>query len=360
MKTLIRWFLSLVFCFVSLVTFGADTGSNPKVPFSVAVLGRQAVIQHLFSQVDNLMIQVGGESVVTPADWNRYHFGREALEKMGYTFNGSAVELFDIVGRQSFAVDAKAINGQYDIRLEIKFSDTSGAVLLNGSAYFDVAMADNGSLYSNTEPWVGIPSDIDIVTDEVIGYEAHWTDLQYGGHAPVDFMVINEGNGSLIRNFPVSHLGMGYLTVTDRSGNVSVVSLVNGKIVPHSKVNLYLDQTHSSEVKIVDCVTGNWLQTSNFYQSDGVLYGRVPLLEVVGRGGVVTAEFSVKVWGTDRWVIPDSIIVKSLADGKAVRIYGTTAFRFFNLYLDAGMKYQIIVEFGDKYRDWDANPSPMG
>ncbi len=359
MKNVVRWIM-MVLGLISVTALGAYTGSNPKVPSSVAVLGRQAVAQHLLSQVDSIQIQVAGESIMTPADWNRYYFGHEALEKMGYTFNGSVVELFDIIGRQSFAVDAKAINGRYDIRLEIKFLDLSGVVLLNGSAYFDVTMADNGSLFSNTEPWVWIYSEIDIVMDEVIGYEAHWTDLQYGGHAPVDFMVINEGNGSLIRNFPVSHLGMGYLTVTDRSGNVRVISLINGEIVPHNKVYLYLDQTHSSEVQTVDCVTGNWLPTSNFYQSDGVLYGRVPLLEVVGRGDVVTAEFSVKVWGTDRWVIPDSIIVKSLADGKAVRIYGTTAFRFFNLYLDAGMKYQIIVEFGDKYKDWDADPSPKG
>lgn len=358
MKTWIRLFVSLVFGLIT--TFGAYAGSNPKVPFSVAVLGRQAVTQHLLSQVDSIQIQVAGESIITPADWNLYFFGREALEKMGYTFNGSAVDLFDIISRQAFAVDVKSINGRYDIRLEIKFLDLSGAVLLNGSAYFDVTMAENGSLYSNMEPWVTIPSEIDIVTDEVIGYEAHWTDLQHGGRSPADFMVTNEGNGSKIRGFPISHLGMGYLTVTDRSGNVRVISLVTGKVVPHNRVHLYLDKTHSSEVQTVDCVTGNWFPTSNFYQSDGLLYGRVPLLEVVGNGGVVTAEFSVKVWGTDRWVIPDSIIVKSLADGKSVRHYGDTAFRFFRLYLESGMKYQIIVEFGDKYRDWDADPSPKG
>lgn len=360
MKKIVRLFLSMVFGFVSLATFGVYTGSNPKVPFSVAVLGRQAVTQHLLSQVDSFQIQLDGESIVTPADWNRYFFGREALEKMGYTFNGSVVELFDIIGRQSFGVDARPINGMYDINLHIKFLDQSGVVLLNGSAYFDVTTADNGSLFSNTEPWVWIPSEIDIVTDEVIGYEVHWTDLQYGGYAPADFITVEVNGKSIIVGFPVGHLGTGYLTVVDGSGNLRVVSLVSGEVVPHGKVYLYLDKVHSSEVGIVDAITGNWLPTLNFYQSDGVLYGRVPLLEVVGRGGVVTAEFSVKVWGTDRWVIPDSIIVKSLADGKAVRHYGDTAFRFFDLYLDPGAKYQVIVEFGDKYRDWDADPNPKG
>jgi hypothetical protein len=153
---------------------------------------------------------------------------------------------------------------------------------------------------------------------------------------------------------------VGYLTITDRFGNVRVISLVNGEVVPHGKVFLYLDKTQSSEIQIVDASTGNWLPTTQFYQTDGLLYGRVPLLEVVGTGTVVTAEFSVKVWGTDRWVIPDSIILKSLADGKMVRIYGDTAFRFFRLYLEPGMKYQIVVEFGDKYRDWDTDPNPRG
>lgn len=356
---MIRWFalvLGLIFGLNFSTVFGAYTGINPKVPWGVAVLGRQAVTQHLLSQVDNITIQVSGESIVTPADWNLHYFGREALEKLGYTFKGSAVELFDIIGRQSFSVDAKSIKGTYDIRLEIKFCDSSGAVLLNGSAYFDVASADNGSLYSNTEPWVWISSEIDIVTDEVIGYEARWTDLQYGGYRPIDLMVINEGNGSLIKNFPVSHLGTGYLTISDRTGNVRMVSLVNGEIVPHNKVRLYLDQARSSEVRIAICASGNWLPNISFYQSDGAIYGRVPLLEVVGNGLVNTAEFSVKVWGTDRWVMPNSIIVKSLADGKAERVLGST----FNLYLNAGMKYQIIVDFGDKYLDWDADPSPKG
>jgi hypothetical protein len=173
-------------------------------------------------------------------------------------------------------------------------------------------------------------------------------------------MTVAVDGKSIIVGFPVSHLGTGYLTIADRMGNISVVSLMNGEVVPHDKVRLYLDKVHSSEVQIVNYVTGNWLPTLNFYQSDGVLYGRVPLLEVVGRGGVVTAEFSVRVWGTDHWVVPNSIILKSLADGKVERIFGTMVFQFFNLYLDAGQKYQIIVDFGDKYRDWDADPNPKG
>ena len=361
MKSMIRWFVGFVTVFVlGLGAMGAYLDSNPKVPIKVALLGRQAVTQHLLSQVNMIQVQVSGESVMTPADWNLYYIGREALEKMGYTFNGSTVELFDVISRQYFTVDAKPINGHYDIGLDIEFFDQSGALLLSGSAYFEVMTADNGSLYANVEPWISIPSEIDIVADEILGHESHWTDLQYGGLSPTDCMVYSDGSMSIIRGFPINRLGTGYLTVTDRFGNVRVIDLVTGTIVPHSKVNLYLDQAHSSEVQIVDGVTGNWLSKTSFYQSDNVLYGRVPLLEVVGTGNSVTAEFSVRVWGTDRLVVPDSIILKSLSDGKMVRMFGDTVFRFFNLQLDAGVKYQIIVQFGDKFLDWDADPNPRG
>ncbi len=357
MKNIIRWIISSVFVFVGLSAVAAFQDINPKVPIGVTVKGRQAVTQYMHKQVERIEITIGGKSVVSPEYMNRHFLFHEDLAKAGYKFDGSFGALSEAIASTSFSVDLLPVeNGRYDAEMNIVYYDKGGASLMRGVAWLNVGVGKGGQFVSVVEPWVWINDKIDVVLPGAIGPQSKWLTLDYKGRSAQEFYVDRFEGESVIRNFPSSLIGDGYLSVTDSGGSIRVIDFTSGEVLSSTQVLVLMGKIGSSDVRMVNSpVDGNWMKDINFYQNEGRVYGRAPLLEVVGRGTVHDVDFSVPVWGTENRIYPVSVTVRSLPDGKESKFWTE-----YKLFLELGVTFQIVVDYGDQVRDWEADPSPKG
>lgn len=358
MKSFIRMILSLVSVFVGLGALGAYDSSSPAVPIGIVVKGRQAVTQYLLGQVDYVEVKITGKSVVTSEFSNTYYLSHEWLANAGYKFDGSFGALSQAIGTVSFTAELMPVeSGNFDAQLSINFFSQTGKSLMEGGAWLNIHEGLANQLTAVAEPWVSINGSIDIVFPVELGPQAKWFTLDYRSRPEQEFYTDRFGDISVIQNVPSSLIGYGYLATTDRiDGSVHVINLATGEVLSPDHVRVLMGQFSSSDVRVVSNPTdGNWMNNTQFYLSEGQVYGRAPLLEVVGRGLVYKADFSVSVWGGETRVYPVMVTVKSLSDGREVT-YG----KEFNIYLAPGVTYQIVVDYGGQVRDWDADPNPKG
>lgn len=358
MKSFVRLLLSLMFAFVGLGAVAAFEEINPKVPIGVVVKGRQAVTQYLLQKVDYVLITIEGKSVVSPESWSRYLLFHDQLAGAGYKFDGSFGALSEAIASTSFSVELLPVEkGRYDAKMNITLLDQAGSSLMRGVGWMDVEEGKAGQLVSTVRPWVWINDKFDVVFPAELGPQAKWLTLDNKGRSAKEFYVEQNGDGgSVIRNFPSILIGDGYLSVTDSGGSIRVIDFTSGEVLSPERVQVFMYQLGSSDVNTVTSpADGNWMKDVQFYLSDGQIFGRAPLLEVVGEGKVNEVDFSVPVWGTDSRIYPVSVTVKSLSDGKE-----STFWTEYKLFLELGVTFQIVVDYGDQVRDWEADPSPKG
>ena len=279
-----------------------SASTNPIVPFSVAVKGRQSVTDFLLRQIDHVSVTYGGRSIVQGMAPS-YYFDANALKSLGYIHSGQFTELSDaIAGIQFSASVILAPNQQYDVNCSITYGTADNKTALFGWGQLDIYRNPSGNLVAaQFDPWVAINGQICAACTNVVA--AKWLDPNYQDqNLGLEF----DNNWNVVGvDIPVGDLGQGYLVIADQNGNLSGWDLSSSQPLTGQRVIALMGQTLSSDVVSLRNPLSISAGGAQFYTSNGKTYGRFPLQDVVSPSGMSTNfNFSVPIWGVAAGKVP--------------------------------------------------------
>lgn len=319
--------------------------SAPIVPIEIVVQGRQDVVQYLLKQVDHVRVSFGGDSIVgNNAD---QYITRDELAKRGYIHRGSADELFSAVGKTAFSASVvKTPRGYYDVRTWIEFQGIDNKILLTGSGNLNIQEGPGQIIFADTfEPWVWIQGDI-LVKRGGLSSGAMFVPAN-GQSTSSDILYQNEYNNGTpfaLYDVPVQYLGEGNLIINDNNvGGVIGWNLKTGEFLVGKKVAAVIGTIQSNEAIIIknpqSFSQAFSAKTKDiiFYRSDGKVYGRFPLIQLVNASRVEEFIFpTIKIWGTDEVLPPKDIKMENIfTDPSSPVTNGSLPTKNGSFYLDA-------------------------
>lgn len=357
---------------VTPTTYGKDEYVDaPVVPMDVALKGRQGVTDYLMFQVERVSIGYSGRSFVNTGV-NNHHFGLQWLKDLGYVHRGQFTELSDALSRIGFGAEVVPLpNGQYDISCSVYYYTADGKRALSGSGWLDIQRDPSGDLTAGTfRPWMSINGNILLQPTNDIR-SAKWL----GPQREEKYLSVyyEEGQNDPRILIPVNLLERGYLIVSDYYGNVTGWNLSNGQVIRGKYLLGLLGQTGSSDIKSIPnpgTINAQTLGIENiqFYKSEGQVYGRFPLFDVVTDQVIKEGFFfEVSVWGATNKIAPSKVFVTAvyLAPGWTGLNIGTeyelpfdTTHGGFQINIPPG-GYHIRCQFDDLL-DWESDPNPKG
>ncbi len=336
----------------------------PVVPIEVAMRGRQAVTSFLTKEVYRVHVTYSGRSVVGQHHNDRY-LELPSLEAMGYTHRGQFTELSDALSNIEFNGQVMQMpDGQYEVYVNILAYTSENRLALSGAGYLDIRRNSNGTLTGGVfEPWLGINYQIQIQADNI--QEAKWLGPNWEEQY-LEIVYNQDGTRGFL--FPIRLLERGSVMVADTQGEVTGWDLANGGVFLRGKeIRARLGQVRSSDMKIVRDDQAVDAVTQQFYKSEGKIYGRFPLLDVVTDGRKELVNPQVPVWGSTNRLSPSRMFVTPIYvnDPRSPLVIGTEYElqrwedgQGFILILPVG-GYHIRSEF-DEVLDWDADENVKG
>jgi len=355
-----KYWLYLVSVSVSLV-FGAGEKptppppSGPLVPIDVVAKGRQGVVDYLLKQVDQVQIQTVGRSVLTSElQW----ITSVDLKNRGYIHPGSFWELQNALASVEFREEVIQLpGGGYDVNVKLAFFDKDGARILEGWGYVPINFA--GVITDEIRPWIGLPETV-LVKDYRIITAAKWM----GKNWKDEPLPISYQNGYSTISIPQSLLGQGTLALASMTGQVSGWNFENGGFLPGKQIIALLGKLNSSEIRVLrnpEIIDAGDVQ---FYFSEGYIYGRFPLTELVlNEPLTTTVNFTIPVWGQDMRIAPAMLYITpiSVNDDRSRLVPGqeyTLGAPGGSWTVPAGI-YHLRIVFPNVL-DWTADPNPKG
>jgi len=345
-----------------------DPTTVPIVPINIVCKGRQAVVDYLVPQVNHVQIDYSGGSMI-PGQ-SRY-FGPDELSQLGYTNKGSFSQLSESIGSAPLSLSIiPRPEGYYDVRASLSFDTIDGRQALQGNGYLNVQTDwKTGTLTGGEfQPWVWVNPNLMIRMPSDLYYSASWVGKNYANPVQLQVYIDNDGTGIIL---PEQAIGDGYLLAWD-GYNLKGYDLSNGNVLQGQQIRAVLGKIGSSDIQVIKNSSTVSLTNSTFYSSEGKIYGRVPLTELVlDQSTSESLSPSVTVWGTTIVLQPDSVYVKPIGyksgaqteAGMSVGVEysvpqptsGSTGWKYV---LPAGI-YHIRVVFDSVY-DWDQDPDPKG
>jgi hypothetical protein len=352
--------------------FPVDTSTLPVVPNQILVQGRQKVTEYLLFQVDHVDLNYSGVSLVRGYA-NDQRLDRVALRNLGYINAGSFSELSDSIAM--FPFSAKVVptpDGWYDVRVSVSLSSSDNRELFMGGGNLGIGrdVSTGRLVVSSFSPWVNLNSQIvsrftntTIVAAQWVGHNNNSIDLTVGGSWD------NADDSDVV--IPVGLLNDGYFLVADSNGGLFGWDLSSGAQITGQRIMTVLGQISSGDVKVLrnPASIDNNVVNTQFYNSDGRIYGRVPLLDVVLSTNMKDIfNVQVPVWGSSHGISPSGVFVTPIRLMAPQPVGGWTVGQEYKLdsfpsggfiiNVPAG-EYHIRLDF-DKLLDWDADPSPKG
>ncbi|MBU6426829.1 hypothetical protein KGQ27_01145 [Patescibacteria group bacterium] len=340
-----------------------DPTTVPVVPASVAVSGRQAIANYLTFQIDHVLVQYTGASVVTPGS---VYLDANALKSFGYGHRGSFAELSASTASQVFSAQVVPTpDGFYSVQVNVTYYTADNRQVFLGNGWLNIQTNPDGTLTAGQfQPWVNLNSQIAIQYTNYIG-AAKWIG-HYGSSQ--DLQVSYDGQNSTVI-VPEKVLGDGYFVVSDLNGNVSGWDLSNGTALNGKTVVALLGQTSSSDIRVLQDPISFDAGGSQFYKSGEKFFGRFPLLDVTLHQPLKTGiYFLVPVWGMSQGIAPTRMFVTPVyfednsvpnpAVGQEYELPWNADAGGFIMNLPIG-GYHIRCEF-QGVLDWESDPSPKG
>jgi len=333
----------------TFAAYDEGTMQAPVVPMEVFSKGRAETTRHLILQTDRMELKITGQSVVTTSDRDTIWISRWELEQMGYRFDGSFEDLSRVIATRKFNVRIIPLDdGSYDVRVDIKILDKTGAGLLVGYGYVSIYRGPDGLVVSECEPYMNIPGKINLSVP-VEASSGKWVSGDWSGK-PVDFWAyVDRGNGSSIfQDVPTSIIGNGYFAFQPWNGPLKLIDLANGGYVTSDQILVIMGKSRSPDVMVV---SEKW-PSFQFNKIGDKYYGRYPLLEVPAVDFQGMVDFSVPVWGMEISVVPVSVKVIGLTDRMEIIVQPDEKTGLWPIKLTPNQGYHIIVNFGDRVQDW--------
>jgi hypothetical protein len=367
--------VSLLVVLLALVSIGAqefNESQAPTVPIEVVLQGRKMVTHYLAQRIEAVYVHYTGRSIVQPG-WQDHYFSREDLRAMNYVHDGQFSELQDALYGTTFSGSVvKTPDGYYEVDLEIKSYTADGKISLQGTGYLPITEAPDGSLIDGDfNTYMGLPPSLFIKTPEPI-YAAKWLGKwEQNGFHDEDLQLRYENDDESGFVLPLRLLGKGNIVIADRDGNISGWDLDTNQKLSGKRVLALLGKINSSDLRSVSHPSGvGEINTGGlrFYKSNGQLYGRFPLFDVVTDkaliGSLGTA-LDVPIWGSETGLSPTSISLTPIyLKSPNTGLVAGTEYKMphgsggFFISLPPG-GYHVRVEYDDVL-DWEADPNPKG
>lgn len=332
----------------------------PTVPIEVALKGREAVTGYLLRQVDRVTINYTGRSIVQPGMQDHY-LDSSMLKQLGYVHEGQFTELADAISSQLFLAKViKTPDGFYDVGVQVNCYTAEGKRALSGNGQLGISENKDGTLSAQPfQPWIMINETITVPVTNIIA--AKWLGVN-GGEQDLSLQ-----SGPALPtgiNLPVGLLGRGYLVFADYNGDVEGWDMKTGNAIAGKQIIALLGKTQSQDV--VSLRNPQTIDSGNvsFYSSNGQIYGRFPLIDLVTEGDLnLPVWFTVKVW-PNATVAPARVFVTpiytssptQMVIGQEYEVPFSDGAGAFLLRLQAG-GYHVRFSF-DGVQDWNADPFP--
>ncbi len=280
----------------------------PIVPIETVVRGRQAIADFLTINTDHATLGLSGTSVVAPD--NRY-FDMQALVNLGYVHRGSFKEFSDALANVPFNPDViPTPEGWYDVRVEVTSYTQDGRTGLHGWGYLNINTLPDGSLVaSKFEPYVSINNSIAIRFPKCIS-SAMW--IPRDGFPPEWLPVYSDSEGCLtvVQDYMLEN---GILAIADYNGEVTGWDLNGGKTIEGKHVFALLGKIRSGAIlplKSPEKPVIDVADQVSFYKYNGLVYGRMPLVEQVFDSAVKDYfTLEVPVWNSTEKAHPTQAFV---------------------------------------------------
>jgi hypothetical protein len=354
MKRITSLIAILAIIFVAVPAGYITEVKPPIVPMEVFSKGRAETTRYLVLKTDQMELKITGQSVVTTSDRDTIWVSKWDLDQMGYRFDGSFENLSRVIATRKFNVRIIPLDdGSFDVRVDVKLFDNTGAALLIGSGYISINHGPDGLVASECELYVSIPEKISLsVPGEASSgkwVSGNWNDQSqdfWGG-------VYRENGFSVFQGVPMSIVGRGYFAFQPWNGPLKLVDLANGGYANSDQILVIMGKSRSPDIMVV----GEKWPSFQFNKIGDRIYGRYPLLEVPATNYDGMVDFSVPVWGTETSVSPVSVKVIGLTDRVETVVQPDEKTGLWPIKLGSGQGHQIIVNFGDLIQDW---PDGMG
>lgn len=369
-KSLFGAFMAILIIIGSMFNMNirADYLTDPIVPIDVVQNGRQAVASYLGKYVHHAQVKFVGRSLAR----SEFHYvSLEELRQHGYIHDGSFTELFEATAHVQF--NGRILptpQGYYDLRVEIEYQSKDNRVLFTGNGYAYVR--DGGEkgdgLTATFDPWVWIPDNILVESTWTTG--AKWVSGGWN-REPQELPVYYLNNTDILIQVSTSFLEDGMILISNLDENGQKLTgyrLDNGLILTGKRLIAELGKSNSSAVQLVkDSVdfSKNLLQA---YETEGQVYGRVPLTELVLTNPNKEAFYvSIGVWNSNKTLHPSRIVVEVISQdtnvpgGGLPQEFDLTPIPgeqdgWWGLNLPAGI-YHLRMYFPE-IKDYLLNPSP--
>ena len=346
----------------------ADYLTDPIVPINVAQKGQQAVASYLSKYVHHAMIKFDGRSLAAP---ETHYVSLEELREYGYIHDGSFTELFEATAHVQFNGQILlTLQGYYDLRVEIEYQSKDNRVLFvgNGYAYVRDAGEKGDGLIATFDPWVWIPDNI--LVESTWSNGAKWVSGGWN-REPQELPVYFLNNNEALIQVSTSFLEDGMILISNLDENGQKLTgyrLDNGLVLRGKQLIAELGKIHSSAVQLVKDSVDFSKNLPQAYETEGQVYGRVPLTELVLTNPNKEAFFvSIGVWNSNKVLHPSRIVVEVISQdtnvpgGGLLQEFDLTPIPgeqdgWWGLNLPAGI-YHLRMYFPE-VKDYLLNPNP--
>lgn len=336
--------------------------SAPTVPAEILAQGRQAVTTHLLSTVDSVSVVYHGHSLLEQGRAAQHFLTMEDLRERGYVTQGSFSQLSAAVAGLGSTVQLVELHGDFDLKADVTCYDKWGKVVLTGSAHFQFAKTGDG-LEGSATVYMTLPSNVLIRTS---GYlrEARWIGSEGVTSLTTAY---DEETSTSVAQVPLRALGDGLIAISSTEDGVVVINQRDGTVMSGVWAMTAIRDLISGDIVTTgDKIWADKFFSSQgfFYLSEGRIYGRYPVVEIVVGPGGINQQFDlmIPVHGPGNLVYPATGIKVKVLDSESYRPGEVFSLPTRNgipqFTLPQGI-YHILVEF-EGVRDWEQDPGGKG